>query len=168
MSGTEERLLILEEEELILRHSGEIPEIAYHSTLHYLCEDREGPGLELTAAELRLLQDAALARSREIVLRDLDPDNRDRSIYRGVRRSICNWQRHLDFCRRIGRDDSSFLPAVRRALVGFLRQEADDVCSGRRPSSINCSDEDLADFLAELGIGEEELPENWRSLCSRD
>ncbi|HFQ90360.1 MAG TPA: hypothetical protein ENK27_09835 [Desulfobulbus sp.] len=160
-----EREQLLEEEFLILRHSGEIPEIAYHSSLHYLCEDAEGPGLVLSEEEVRALQDAALVRSREIVLRDLDPDNRDLSLYRGVRRSICNWQRHLDFCRRIGRDDSSFLPRVRQALVGFLHREAEDVCQGLRASSINCSDEALAEFIAELGIGPEELPANWRTLC---
>ncbi|HEB50814.1 MAG TPA: hypothetical protein ENI89_09420 [Desulfobulbus sp.] len=165
MSSGDERTLILEEELLILRHSGEIPEIAYHSSLHYLCKDAEGPGLELSDREIAQLQDAALMRSREIVLRDLDPDNRDLSLYRGVRRSICNWQRHLDFCRRIGRDDSRFLPRVRQALIGFLRREADDVCQGLRPSSINCSDEALADFIAELGIQDHELPRNWRSLC---
>ena len=161
-----EREQLLEEEFLILRHSGEIPEIAYHSSLHYLCEDAEGPGLVLSEEEVRALQDAALVRSREIVLRDLDPDNRDLSLYRGVRRSICNWQRHLDFCRRIGRDDSSFLPRVRQALVGFLHREAEDVCQGLRASSINCSDEALADFIAALDIGSDELPENWRALCS--
>ncbi|MFP7753554.1 hypothetical protein ACLG6S_02690 [Thermodesulfobacteriota bacterium B35] len=165
MSSSSERALILEEELLILRHSGEIPEIAYHSSLHYLCQDGEGPGLVLSDRELRALQDAALERSREIVLRDLDPANRDLSLYRGVRRSICNWQRHLDFCRRIGRDDADFLPTVRQALVEFLRCEADDVCSGRRTSSINCSDEDLAGFIARLGISREDLPENWQALC---
>ena len=116
----EERMTILEEETFILRDSGEIPEIALHSTLHYLTEDEEGPEMVLTGDELKLMQDAALFRYREIVLRDLDPANRDLRIYRGVCRTIYNWQRMQDFCKRIRRDDSSFKNTVGQALVDFL------------------------------------------------
>lgn len=164
MTG-EERSHILEDELLIVRHSGEIPEIALHATLHYLAEDPEGPQLILTEAEILSLQDAALARSREIILRDLDPANRDLSLYRGVKRSIYNWQRMQDFCGRIGRDGGDFQAVVRAALLVFLATEADDVGAGRRSSSINCTAEELVDFAGELACAPDLFPANWQALC---
>jgi hypothetical protein len=156
---------ILEDELLIVRHSGEIPEIALHATLHYLAEDPEGPRMVLDDAEVKALQDAALLRSREIVLRDLDPANRDLSLYRGVKRSIYNWQRLQDFCGRIGRETGAFQAVVRDALLAFLRVEADDVGAGRRSSSINCTADELKGFAGELACDPDHFPENWQALC---
>ena len=161
----EERTLLLEEEYLIVRHSGEIPEIALYSTLYYLSEDPEGPHILLNNQELAALQDGALKRSREIVLRDLDPKNRELSLYRGVQRSMYNWRRHQAFCRRIGRDCDGFKKVVRSALLAFLYREIKDVASGNRCSSINCSAAELADFAAELDCSPDDLPAGWRMLC---
>lgn len=160
-----DRELILEEELLILRHSGEIPEIALHSTLYYLCEDPEGPGLVLAAEERDSLLDMALVRAREIVLRDLDPANRDLGMYRGVKRSIDNWRRYLRFCERNGRDGRSFAGEVRRALLDFLIRELADVESGARRSCVNCSREELAAFARDLGLAPDQLPAGWQGLC---
>ncbi len=157
---------ILEDELLIVRHSGEIPEIAYQATLHYLSDDPDGPELSLTKEEVCALQDAALARAREIVLRDLDPDNRDLSIYRGIKRSIYNWQRLLDFLQRLDRSEPDFSTEVRNELVAFLHKEVGDVTSGRRDSSVNCSVEELEAFAIELGCASDALPEGWRLLCA--
>ena len=162
----EERTMLLEEEFLIVRHSGEIPEIALYSTLYYLSEDPDGPGIILNNEELSVLQEAALQRSREIVLRDLTPENRDLSIYRGIRRSIYNWHRHQAFCRRICRNNADFQVVVREALLAFLQQEVEDVNSGNRVSSINCTAGELADFAGELGCASGALPSGWQSLCS--
>ncbi|MCI5168057.1 MAG: hypothetical protein D3903_18715, partial [Candidatus Electrothrix sp. GM3_4] len=71
------RRSIVEDELFLIRDSGELPEIAYHSSLYYLTEDQDGPGLYLNESERRLLQEAALERCQQIVLRDLVPDNRD-------------------------------------------------------------------------------------------
>lgn len=161
----EERTLLLEEEYLIVRHSGEIPEIALYSTLYYLSEDPEGPHILLNNEELAALQDGALKRSREIVLRDLDPANRDLSLYRGVRRSQYNWRRHQAFCERIGRDGDGFKAIVRAALLDFLSRELEDVDSGSRTSSINCTAEELAEFVAELDCSPENLPAGLHKLC---
>ncbi len=161
----EERTLLLEEEFLIVRHSGEIPEIALYSTLYYLSEDPEGPHILLNNEELAALQDGALTRSREIVLRDLDPANRDLSLYRGVQRSLYNWRRHQAFCERIGRDSDGFEEVVRAALCAFLSREIEDVTSGNRCSSINCTAQELADFTAELDCSPDDLPAGWRMLC---
>ena len=161
----EERMEILEEETFILRDSGELPEIALHSTLHYLTEDEEGPEMVLTGDELKLMQDVALFRYREIVLRDLDPANRDLSIYRGVCRTIYNWQRMQDFCKRIGRDASSFKNTVGQALVDFLARELTDVNNGNRISSVNCTVKQLLDLAAMLDVSADSLPAGWQNLC---
>ncbi len=156
----------LAEELLIVRHSGEIPEIAFHSSLYYLCEDPEGPRLTLTEADLDLLRRQVVARYREIMLRDLDPKNRDARIYRGVKRCIFNWERLGKFCTRqaMGVDD-----ALRReiagALRGFLQQEADEVRAGLRHTCLNCTREELAGFAREIGVSPEELPEDIEMLC---
>jgi hypothetical protein len=163
--SNEERMAILEEETFILRDSGEIPEIAFHSTLHYLADDEEGPALRLTADELQLLQDAALFRYREIVLRDLDPANRDLGLYRGPCRTIYNWQRMQNFCKRIGRDCSFFKQTVGPALIRFLEQELIDVQGGSRISSVNCSADRLKDFAACLDLPVDALPAGWQDLC---
>ena len=161
----DERTLLLEEEYLIVRHSGEIPEIALYSTLFYLSEDPEGPQIILNNEELDVLQEAALARSREIVLRDLDPANRDLGLYRGVRRSIYNWYRLQAFCQRIGRDCYSFRETVCAALLAFLQQEVQDVTSGNRASSINCSASELADFATVLDCDVADFPPGWAEIC---
>ncbi len=159
------RAQILEDELLIVRHSGEIPEIALNATIHYLQEDPEGPGLTLTEVELRCLQDAALKRCREIVLRDLDPENRDLPLYRGIRRTIYNWQRMQAFCGRIGRRQDDFRDVVRKALLAFLHREAADVGTGKRSSCINCSAGELAGFARQLGCDLHDLPPGWQQLC---
>lgn len=161
----EERILLLEEELLIVRHSGEIPEIALYSSIYYLSEDPEGPKIILSYEELGALQDAALARSREIVLRDLNPANRDLSIYRGLKRSIYNWHRLQDFCRRISRNYQDFQEVVRPALLAFLEQEMQDVIAGDRVSSINCTSAELAVFARILKCDLDECLPGWQSLC---
>jgi len=163
----ESRSLILEEEYLIVRHSGELPEIALHSTYYYLCEDDEGPGLALSDEERRFLEDAALERSREIVLRDLDPENRDLGLYRGLKRSAYNWSRHQDFCQRICRHEADFKEVVREALATFLAREVEDVCGGSRRSSINCTVDELLCFAAELDCSPDLFPAGWHQLCCR-
>ncbi len=161
----EDRQAIIEDEVFLVRDSGELPEIGFHSSLRYLTEEDDGPQITLTPKELHLLQDAALFRCREIVLRDIDPANRDLGLYRGVRRSIYNWQRMQDFCKRMGRDCFSFKETVAQALVDFLQQELIDVRSGVRTSSVNCSVQDLAGFSSRLELPEQTLPVGWQELC---
>ncbi len=149
----QDRRSIVEDELFLLRDSGELPEIAYHSSLYYLTEDQDGPGLFLSEGEQRLLQAAALERCQQIVLRDLLPDNRDLGIYRGPQRSIYNWQRYCRFCRRVDqRQDDAFKERVAQALVRFIRQEVADVEEGCRESSVNCTTEDLLAFAEEVGV----------------
>lgn len=160
-----ERELILEEEYFIVRHSGEIPEITLHSSLYHLTENQEGPGLVLTPEEHRLLEDAAMDRYHEIVIRDLKPENRDLGLYRGVRRTIYNWHRLQDFCDRINRDCSAFRPVVRQALIDFMYHEVTEVQKGLRCSCVNCTPDQLQEFCRELDLPLNALPEQWQTLC---
>jgi hypothetical protein len=162
-----EREYILEEEYLLVRHSGEIPEVALHASLYYLCEDEEGPAFILSAEELQPLHDAVLDRYREIILRDLDVANRDLSLFRGLNRAICNWRRFVRFSDQIGVSYSDFQKEAGRALVTYFQREVADIHSGVRTSSVNCSALALQTFVNALELDSKALPEGWTSLCEQ-
>ena len=164
---SDERTLLLEEELLLVRHSGEIPEVALHASVHYLTEDPEGPGLVLADEELRPLQEAALARYREIILRDLDAGNRDLSLFRGIGRAICNWERYQRFSEGLGRPVEPFRRQAAEALLAYLQHEAAEVRSGTRTPSVNCATGELRTFARTLGLAAGDLPSGWDSLCAR-
>jgi hypothetical protein len=159
---------LLEEECIILRNSGEIPEIALQTSLFYLTEDKEGPRITLKEHERQALYAAALKRAREIVLRDLDPQNRDLPFYRGVARSIVNWHRLQNLCSRINRQCPGFEEEVAGALRSFLEKEVEEVQTGCRSSSINCTAHDLKKFCLHLGLDPAELRDGWHMLCLKD
>ncbi len=154
---------ILEEEALLIKHSGETPEIAFHSGLYYLFEDPEGPRLNREEVDVTLLKEAVFERYRKILLRDLKPENRDRRIYRGIKRSIANLERLKNFCQKEGFDMKEVKREAASHLLHFLDTELSDVASGKRSPSINCTFEELLDFAKELGIGS--LPEGLEKLC---
>ena len=156
---------LLSEEWLLVRHSGEIPEVALHASLHYLEQDDQGPKLVLTGEERTHLQQAALARYQEIILRDLDPGNRDRSLFRGIRRANHNWYRYDRFCARSGWGDQAFRLLALKALTRYLELEQGEVCSGTRTPSINCTAEALLTFVLALGGNPDSLPPGWERLC---
>lgn len=162
-----DREYILAEEWLLVRHSGEIPEVALHASLHYLCVDPEGPRFILADEELRPLQDAVLERYREIILRDLDTANRDRSLFRGIKRAFHNWYRFARFSDAIGCPYEEFRAVAAQALMQYLHQEMKDVCSGERFSSINCTAEAMLSFVHTLGIDPAQLPGDWACLCEK-
>ncbi|PIE57120.1 MAG: hypothetical protein CSA34_00455 [Desulfobulbus propionicus] len=163
-----ERQFLLEDELLLVRDSGEIPEIAYQGALHYLSHDAEGPGLELNSGELKMLQDAAMARYREIILRDLDPGSRDLSSYRGLKRAITNYKRLTAFSHRIQRQPAMDCDEVKQLLLVFICRELQEVRHGLRDSSVNCSCEELEAFCRQLSFHENELPAGWRRLCQSE
>ncbi|OQX17536.1 MAG: hypothetical protein BWK76_10385 [Desulfobulbaceae bacterium A2] len=167
MSG-EERSLLLEEEILLIRHSGEIPEVALHASLCYLTEEADGPGLVLDAEERVALHEAVRERYLEIILRDLDPGNRDLRLFRGMARASANWRRLTVFCRRAGLQEAELRPRIIRALCAFLVQETAEVSVGRRVSCINCCVEDLAGFALTLGLDPATLPSGWQALCATE
>jgi hypothetical protein len=136
--SSDERAAALEEEMIMIRHSGEIPEVALHNAIHFLCEDAAGPGLALQPEELRRLQQAVVERYRRIILRDLAPRLRDKSIYRGLRRSMINWERLVRFGRRTSLAIDAVRTEVAGALKHFLLQEIADVAVGPPVSTAGC------------------------------
>jgi hypothetical protein len=156
---------ILDNEWFVVRHSGETPEIALHSALYYLTEDKDGPGLHLGDEQMRFLKQAAEERYREIILRDLTQSNRELSIYRGVKRAIVNYHRFQSFCRRQQVDGSNVIPEIAVALLLFLATEVVCVTKGRRDSSINCSFLELNTFAVHVGLVRDMLPHELSTLC---
>jgi hypothetical protein len=174
---------LLEEEWFIVRHSGELPEVAFHSALHHLTEDPQGPGMHLEAGEIQTLQDAAIARYREILLRDLCYEQRKLPVYRGIKRALFNWQRLTAFCRRQERDCNDLRDAVAEAFLLLLQKTGQsagkvkltpDCCSASpdskdaRPSLafvFNCTIDEVLLFAHELGISEEQIPGDVHQIC---
>ena len=158
----------IEEEALIVRHSGEIPEVAYHSSLYYLTKDVEGPQLELNEKDLLQLKKIVVERYCEIIRRDLNPDNRDKTIYRGLSRSYANWLRLTKFCMRDNFQIEEIRTEMAMLLKKFLHNEAKEVFSRERKTSINLSMDLLDNFRNELGLSPKDLPENVSVLCISD
>lgn len=156
---------ILENEWYVVRHSGEIPEIALNSALYYLAEDRNGPRRTLSPVQIRMLVEAAELRYKEIVLRDLYQKNLLKPIYRGLKRSADNWYRYEKFCLRQQVDSTSFRHEVAAALLVFLAEEVVEVERGKRLSSINCTFDELCTFAARLGLAESILPGGLEIHC---
>lgn len=160
-----DREYMLEEEWLLVRHSGEIPEVALHASFYYLGEDADGPHLVLTQEEVEYLQQAAMARYEEIILRDLNPGNRTRSLFRGVRRANHNWYRYVRFCERIPHSVETFQQAAAKALLEYLHLELAELKAGTHQASINCTVEALLTFALALGLVAASLPQGWEALC---
>ncbi|CAG37807.1 unknown protein [Desulfotalea psychrophila LSv54] len=140
---------LYENEWYVVRHSGEIPEIALHSALYFLTRDKIGPQLELTEVQLKGLQDAALSRFREIILRDILSENIGTSAYRGLSRCMANYQRYLKFCQRQSLE-VGLREQVHRQLIVFLEEELRIVRGDYRSSSIDCSWNNFLEFYEQF------------------
>ena len=167
MKDLDKKAYIAEEAFMVL-HSGEIPEIVLHSSLYYLTEDPDGPGLELNADDILPLKQGVVKRYQEIILRDLEPKNRDKGIYRGLARCVVNWQRLLRFCSRESLDFTAARTETAAALQRFLQQELADVQSKKRSSSINCSQAEIEKLADSLGLSSADLPAGWQQLCPEE
>ncbi|RUM89251.1 MAG: hypothetical protein DSZ23_03485 [Thermodesulfatator sp.] len=162
----EELEQILDEEAFMILHSGETPEIAYYSSRHFLFEDVDGPRLKPGSVDLSRLKRAVFERYRKILLRDMNPAFRDKRIYRGLARSIANWQRLKTFALKEGFNISEVREEAARHLASFLENEVHELKTGsRKASSINCSWQELKEFASELGIDRSTLPEGIENLC---
>jgi hypothetical protein len=159
---TSNRQELLDNEWHSVRDSGEIPEVAYHSSIHYLTIDDHGPHLQLSNDEIHYLLDAARCRYRDIILRDMLPENRGKSFYRGLKRSMENWRRFTVFHERYSIDLLDLQKEAATALRAFLAAE---IVDGIFPSvSLNCSLQELLAFAHELGLLRDDLPENLEKL----
>lgn len=156
---------LLEDEWYQVRYSGEIPEIALHSSLYYLTEDGDGPRIVLQEEDYRKLSDAAMQRYKEIILRDITVENRDTTMYRGVLRSISNWRRYKRFCRRHTMEEGAIRDEIADTLMTFLTTEVRQVRGGERQSCINCTFADILSFALELKISLATLEQDLRPIC---
>lgn len=153
------------EEVFVVLHSGEIPEVTLHESLYHLTEDPDGPCLKLHNKDVLPLKRAVIKRYRAIILRDLDPENRDKRIYRGLARCAANWQRLLNFCTRENMDFQEIRIEAAQALKEFLAVEVADVQRGRRCSCINCTYKDIETLVNSLGLSVDDLPAGLQDLC---
>ena len=140
---------LIDNEWYIVRYSGEIPEIAYNSAIYYLTRASDGPQITLTELHLNHLQQAAVDRYEEIILRDLLHENIGKSIYRGV---ACNYDRFTQFCVRQNLDLEALRIMAGQALSEFLHTEYERLNSEHYTSVINCSFSELTSFAETLGV----------------
>jgi len=153
-----DRQVLLDNEWHAVRDSGEIPEVAYHSSLYYLTRDENGPRLQLSDDEIDRLLDAAKCRYRDIILRDMKPENRGKPAYRGLKRSIENWRRFTVFHERYKVELIALQREAATALQAFLTSE---IADGVFPSAwLNCSFQELLAFARDLGLLRHNLPEH--------
>lgn len=153
------------EEAFIIGQSGEIPEVALHGSIFYLTEDPEGPGFNLAAEDMAPLKQAVVARYRQNIRRDLDPENRDAGMYRGLARCAVNWQRLCKFCFREKIDIAAIRSETAAGLRRFLERETADIAGGRRNSCVNCSSQEIESLAKSLGLRPADLPAGWQELC---
>ena len=161
-----DRHSLIEDEIFAIRQSGEMPEVALHTALHELQVNPEGPGLRLAPKDIRRLKDAVEQRYLKILMRDLNPRYRDRTIYRGLARAMANWQRLARFCERESRDAAPHRQGAAEALRAFLVVEIEDAAKGRPPGAVNCTAAELEAFAATLGLAPEDLPGGWEAVCA--
>ncbi len=157
---------VIENEWFIVRHSGETPEIAYNSAIYYLSRAQDGPRIYLDAKQVKRLKDAAVERYLEIVLRDLQHVNCSKSIYRGIARSIVNYNRFCKFCERQQLDVDRVKSQAAAALVIFIETEIEELQSLERSSVINCTYKELKRYALLLGVELGNRSEALEKLCS--
>ncbi len=154
-----------EDEWYIVRHSGEIPEIAYNSSIYYLTTAEDGPRLILDEDHIDLLKKAALDRYCEIVTRDIIYANVNKSIYRGVKRSIQNYQRFCDFCSRQQLDFLLVREEAGRLLPLFIETAIAGSTASDDSFTINCTYNELQQFADVLNVQLLDQPVKIKSLC---
>ncbi len=159
---------LIENEWYTVRYSGEIPEIAYNSAIFFLTISADGPRVELSESQTLMLKEAALERYKEIVVRDLEPQNFDKTVYRGIGRSICNYTRFCDFCARQKLDRSGVRSSASVALFTHLKLEAEQLKNKVSCVSFNCTYKELIGFAAELGVELQPEFESLQVLCQQE
>ncbi len=151
------------DEILMIEDGGEMPEVAFNSSLYFLTKDPDGPGLRMSAEDVRPLKQALVKRFEVIILRDLQPENRTKSIYRGVARSGANWFRLVDYCKREKVALTEIRLHVSQALGSFLTREMQDVSAGVS-SCINCTRSELQDYATSLEVDLDAVAHGWQKL----
>ena len=159
---------IIDDEILIIENGGEMPEVILHGCLDYLRMDREGPQLTLSLQDMRRLKLAVVEGYRKIIMRDLTLENRGKGHYRGLARSIVNFQRLTRFCQQ---EEFDIIPVMEEVCLQFqlfMVAEYTDVSTKGRHSCINCSVAELGQFCTMLGFDAARLPTGWQGIVCRD
>ncbi len=149
---TEDVTELIDNEWYIVRYSGEIPEIAYNSAVYFLTRASDGPQITLSSVHFNRLKQAAVDRYEEIILRDLLHENVGKPLYRGIVRSICNYDRFTQFCRRQDLSAETLRIVAGQVLSEFLQTEFEQFATKNYNPVINCSFSDLTDFAQTLGL----------------
>jgi hypothetical protein len=157
---------IVADEAFMIQAGGEMPVVAFNSSLYYLTEDEDGPQLRLTQADLALLKHAVVQRFRVIILRDLQPENRTKSIYRGLERSCANWFRLKGYCQKEALENAAVRLEVAEAFTAFLRMELREVAEQGGQSCLNCTCDRLQQYAEALGLNLDGIAHGWRKLLN--
>lgn len=144
--------IYLKDEVEWIQNSGEIPEVAFYTSLYYLTKKEDGPKLTLTASDIKCLEDAVIDRYKTIILRDLNYTNRSSDSFRGIERAIVNYNRLRDYLSRKNRLVLGWEREIRQAFLTYLNLEYQDISDGRAYRTINCNREELEQFAGELGV----------------
>jgi hypothetical protein len=143
----------VEEERDIIAQAGELPEVAFYESFFFLTTSAEGPGLKLWPEEIVFLKEGVIEGYKRIILRDLNPQNRAKEIFRGIERAVVNFKRLKKFAQKEGLEISHLLPEIANALRQYVRAEINDqelVAKGIR--TINCDRQNWDWFCQELGL----------------
>ena len=87
-------------------------------------------------------------------------------MYRGLKRSAANWERLTFFAQKENLQLGSVATEVCKRLQEFFTTEVEDVISGGKPTSINCSVDTLNTFFNNVGLDRTKLPQGWETLPS--
>ncbi|MEJ2057691.1 MAG: hypothetical protein P8X39_07625 [Desulfofustis sp.] len=156
---------LIENEWYAVRYSGEIPEVALHSALHHLCEDPDGPQIELSGEQRSQLLEGVCQRYLEITLRDLLPENLVTGSYRGIKRSFINWQRFTRFCRFHKLHSSVYRELVAAALMELFKGDLTELSTIDKGRMFNCTGEELETFMQLLEIDPGCLTAQLKASC---
>lgn len=158
---------VIEEKEIIA-HSGEMPEVAFHNSLHFLTENPDGPHLTLTPEEITFLQQGVIERYKWIILRDLNPKMRGKSEFRSIERAIVNYKRLKRYAKKQQLDISDIIPELAQVLTIYIKAELKDpYLKEHYLRTVNCSREDWKWFVKELHLDLSDLLPNPEEFFKR-
>jgi len=157
---------IIEDEVFYIVKAGELPEVAYYSTLYHLTRDPGGPGIVPDKDEMYKLKWAVVECYKNIIFRDITPENRHKRRYRGLLRASINFDRFLGFINKEVLIVDDIISEISQKTLFFLENELKE-CSLGAKSSINCSYETLQKFTEKLKIFHL-IPLEIKELCSNE
>lgn len=156
---------LVEDEWYAVRYSGEIPEVAFHAAIYHLTCDDQGPKLVLSVQQHHYLVDAVRQRYIDVILRDLLPANKHTGGYRGIKRSLINWKRFVLFCEQYDLEEKPVKPVIGETLSEFLKNELKEYKRNEKDGRLNCTWQELLEYVDLLGLEITHLPAGSRDLC---